>query len=49
MQDSRNALNQSRTGKKPFLKFFSSSFHDGFEQLSVEATFRKTAHTLLTG
>ena len=31
--------------KEPFFKFFGSSFLDGFGQLSVEVTFRTTAHT----
>ena len=44
-QDSRNALNRSRTGKNQFFKIYSSRFLDGFERLSAEATFRTTAHT----
>ena len=42
-QDSRNALNRSRTGKKtPFFNLFVQISPDGFELLSVEATFRTT-------
>ena len=43
-QDSRNALNRSRTGKNPFFNY-SSRFLNGFERLSAEAIFRTTAHT----
>ena len=31
--------------KNPFFKIYSSRFLDGFERLSVEATFRTTGHT----
>ena len=31
--------------KNPFFKIYSSTFLDGFERLSVEATFRTTGHT----
>ena len=44
-QDSRNALNRSRTGKNQFFKIYSSRFLDGFERLSAEATFRTPANT----
>ena len=44
-QDSRNALNRSRTGKNPIFLIYSSTFLDGFERLSAEATFRTPAHT----
>ena len=35
MQNSRNGLNRSRTGKKPFFLIYSSRFLDGFERLQV--------------
>ena len=44
-QDSRSALNRSRTGKNPVFKIYLSRFVDGFERLSAEATFRTTAQT----
>ena len=49
-QDSRNAINRSRTGKSPFffsffVLIYSSRFLDGFERLSAEAIFLTPAHT----
>ena len=44
-QESRNALNQLRTGKKTVFSIYSSRFLDGSESLPAEATFRTTAHT----
>ena len=51
-QDSSNALNRPRTAKSPFFFFFfyyiyiySFRFLDGFERLSVEATFLTPAYT----
>ena len=43
MQDSRNALNQSRTGKKTVFLISSFRFLDRFEWLSAEATFQNVA------
>ena len=43
MQDSRNALNRSRTGKKTFFLISSFRFLDRFEWLSAEATFQNVA------
>ena len=40
-QDSHNAVNR----KKPVFLIYSSTFLDGFERLSAEATFRTTART----
>ena len=42
-QDSRNALNRSRTGKNPIFYIYSSRFLDRFERLSAEATFHTPA------
>ena len=44
-QESRNALNRLRTGKKTVFSIYSSRFLDGSESLPAEATFRTTAHT----
>ena len=45
-QDSRNGLNRSRTGKKPFFKFIRRDFWTDLNGCkSAEATFRTTAHT----
>ena len=44
-QESRNALNRLRAGKKTVFSIYSSRFLDGSESLPAEATFRTTAHT----
>ena len=45
-QGSRNALNRPRTGKTGLFFIYWSSFPDGFERLSAEATFHMTVHTV---